>query len=485
MQLEIAHLIKMKHQEAALRKLLVEDLPLEVAGPRLRHAVRRALASGDSDRLLSSARLLVADLFRQGHLLRVAVEGQKGLNSSYCLVKGTDRLISLESLGEAIIPPVSVSLPSSPIPAKESPLPGTNNKTSLTDFAGMLGAMEHAQDLEIGFPQSGETGVILSSILRLLEKFTPQFDLFVLLFEDEILPEGQNRIFTVSSSDLASGWLAIRQPTHAAWIPTPDELPRFIRKFGENGSLQSPFSSAVAVPLIKPSDEPLLGQNGQELGLMFLVAHEDWGRSPLLRLAKRLSRFVTRRWQHQREVNQRIHTDSLTRVYNRAFFDNQFTLELERARRSNQPLSLVICDLDHFKSVNDRFLHHNGDRVLKMVARRLREELRRIDHVCRIGGEEFALILPDTGYEAAREVMDRLVNADFTEEIIHEGELINLDVSFSYGAVTFPDAGADAFELYRKADAMLFLSKDLGRNQCHFWSSEGDHNQLLPENLRT
>ena len=116
-----------------------------------------------------------------------------------------------------------------------------------------------------------------------------------------------------------------------------------------------------------------------------------------------------------------------------------------------------------------------------MVARRLRYELRRIDHVCRIGGEEFALILPDTPLEAAREVMDRLVNASFSEEILHQGELIDLAVTFSFGAVTFPDAGADAFELYRKADAMLFLSKDLGRNQCHFWSSEGDHSQLLPE----
>ena len=472
----------MKHQEAALRKLVTEDLPLDVAGPRLRHAVRRALASGEDDRLLASVRLLVSDLFRQGLLLRVAVEGQTGHEASYCMVKGSDRLISLESLGQITTPQLAIPSITSPLSPQEASLPDSNNQTSLSDFAGMLGAMEHAQDLEIGFPQSGETGVILNSILRLLAKFTPQFDLFVLLFEDEILPEGQNRIFTVSSTDLASGWLAVRQPTHAAWIPTPDELPRFIRKFGENGNLKSPFSSAVAVPLVKPSEDDALAENGQELGLLFLVAHEDWGRSPLLRLAKRLSRFVTRRWQHQREVNQRIHTDSLTRVYNRAFFDNQFTLELERARRSDQPLSLIICDLDHFKNVNDRYLHHNGDRVLKMVARRLREELRRIDHVCRIGGEEFALILPDTSYEAAREVMDRLVNAPFTEEIVHEGDLINLSVSFSYGAVTFPDAGADAFELYRKADAMLFLSKDLGRNQCHFWSSEGDHSQLLPEN---
>lgn len=474
----------MEHQDQALRKLLTRDLPLDKAGPQLRHAVKRALASGNSSRMMSVARTLVADLIRQNILLRVAVEGKAGLDISYFMIKDSDRLVNVAFLGNN--PDAATFQPPTPaIPFKEDPLPGSNSGASLTEFAGMLGAMEHAQDLEIGFPQSGETGVILSSVLRLLARFTPQFDLFILLFEDEILPEDQNRIFKVSSTEKASGWLAFRQPLHSAWIPSPLELPEFIQEFSQHHPTRGIFSSAVAVPLLEPGEGDSNADSGSELGLLFLVAHEDWGKSPLLRLAKRLSRFVSRRWQHQREVNQRIHTDSLTRVYNRAFFDSQFTLELERARRSDLPLSLIICDLDHFKSINDRFLHHNGDRVLKMVAHRLREELRRIDHVCRIGGEEFALILPDTSHEAAMEVMDRLVKSPFTEEIVHQGELIELQVTFSYGAVTFPDAGTDAFELYRKADAMLFLSKDLGRNQCHFWSSEGDHIQLLPDSPAT
>jgi len=475
----------MKNLGPALKKLLTEDLPLDKAGPHLRHAAKRAVASGNSDRMLLVARTVVADLIRHNILLRVAIEGLSGLDMSYCMLNGSEKLINVSILADGSPVPVYPVPPAQPIPFSDDPLPGTMGGASLTDFAGMLGAMEHAQDLEIGFPQSGETGVILSSILRLLGRFTPQFDLFALLFEDEILPEDQNRIFTITPTEMASGWLAVRQPSHSAWIPSPLELPEFIRQYAETHPTRGELSSAVAVPLVEPGEDSSSLEGGRELGLLFLVAHEDWGRSPLLRLAKRLSRFVTRRWQHQREVNQRIHTDSLTRVYNRAFFDSQFTLELERARRSDLPLSLVICDLDHFKSINDRFLHHNGDRVLKMVARRLREELRRIDHVCRIGGEEFALILPDTSHEAAKEVMDRLVKSAFTEEIIHQGELIDLSVTFSYGAVTFPDAGTDAFELYRKADAMLFLSKDLGRNQCHFWSSEGDHIQLLPDSPAT
>ncbi len=470
----------MQPRSAFLRKVLTRDLPLEKAAPQLRHAIKRALAAGDEERLLSLIRSLVADLKRQNLLFRVAVEGEAGVDRDYFLVKGSERLLDLGFL-KASHQPIDLPSASDLVPPLPQPVvPEAPVSNSLIDFVGMLGAMEHAQDLEIGFPQSGETGVILDSILRLLERFTPQFDLFVLLFEKEILPEGQGRVFSLEPAELASGWLALRKPTFSTWIPTPEELPSFIRQVRPGGAHPQDFHSAVAVPIYRPVENGRLEEKGNELGLLFLVAHEEWGKNPLLRLAKRLSRFVTRRWQHQSEVNQRIHTDSLTRVYNRAFFDNQFTLELERARRSERPLSLVICDIDHFKSINDMYQHHNGDRVLQMVARRFKEELRRIDHICRIGGEEFALILPETSHAAVTEVMERLVNATFREELIHMGEVKEVDVTFSFGVATFPAAGTDAFELYRKADAMLFLSKDLGRNQCHFWNSQGDHQQLLP-----
>jgi len=473
----------MQHRSAVLRQLLTRDLPLERAAPPLRYAIKRALAGNEPDRLQSLARSLVSDLKRQNLLYRVAVEGQAAGQHDYYLVRDTDRLLDLAVLNPTSDP---IDLPSAsdlapPMPAPMVPEGPPSN--SLVDFVGMLGAMEHAQDLEIGFPQSGETGVILDSILRLLERFTPQFDLFILLFDQEILPEGPRRIFNMDPAEQASGWLGLRKPTFSAFIPTPEELPQFIRQRSPGKIQERPSTSAVAVPLYRPLDHASLDEKGSETGLLFLVAHEEWGKNPLLRLAKRLSSFVTRRWQHQREVNQRIHTDSLTRVYNRAFFDSQFTLELERARRSERPLSLVICDIDHFKAINDHYQHHNGDRVLQMVARRLREELRRIDHVCRIGGEEFALILPETDPEAAFEVMDRLVNAPFREEVIHQGEVEQVDVTFSFGVATFPEGGTDAFELYRKADAMLFLSKDLGRNQCHFWNPQGDHLQLTPHGV--
>jgi diguanylate cyclase (GGDEF)-like protein len=338
--------------------------------------------------------------------------------------------------------------------------------------------MEFAQDLEVADLRTADKGSILAGVLRLVGRFVPQFDLHLQLPPGEIAPEGGEHVFMLDAAGRAEGWQPLRPAGHSVWIPTAAELPAIVRQQHEARRGQ-PAACGVAVPLWEPlRGDP--GESASEAGLLYLTSGGDWGREPLLRLAERLSRFVTRRWQSQREVNLRIHKDGLTGVFNRAFFDSQFPLELERARRSQGPLTLVLADLDHFKNVNDLYGHPAGDRVLKMMARRLQEALRRIDHVCRVGGEEFALILTDTPAEAAHEVVGRLLDAEYRETVDEDGHARQIAVTFSAGAVTFPGAGLDPFELYRKADAMLYLSKDLGRDQCHFWDSEGQHLRLAP-----
>jgi diguanylate cyclase (GGDEF)-like protein len=475
----------MENERTTLRILLAGELPLERVGPQLRQAARRALRAGDDERLLTVARTVVGELLRRGDLLRVAVEtnsdGTPALGP-FCLVKGTNRLVDLSVIGGGA---TAFEFPAQlrPLLRSSRDEAKTASSATLTDFAGMLGAMEEAQDLDIGDPHSGDKSVILGGIVRLLAKFAPQLRLFVMMDEQEVLLEAPNGVFQVTPEEMSQSWLSLRQTGHSAWIPTPGELPlHILASTAAEEEDPFPVSGGVAVPLWEPG--PGTSQTtGQEAGLLFVLTRDELGREALLRLADRLASFVSRRWQHQREVNQRIHTDSLTGVFNRAFFDSRFTLELERARRSSVPLTLVIVDLDHFKQVNDQLGHQLGDRTLQMVARRLQEELRRIDHICRIGGEEFALILPDTGQEAGQDVVGRLLAAPFREEVLHDGKEVGLRVTFSCGAVTFPAAGADAFELYRKADAMLYLSKDLGRNQCHFWNSRGDHVRILPAQL--
>jgi diguanylate cyclase (GGDEF)-like protein len=481
----------MATQNAALKRLLSSDLPTDRLGPHLRNACRRAVRSGGTERMRLVARVVVAELDRRGDLKLVALDDPTDCRRLY-LIRGTSRVVDLTTVGDvvpepsktqAILPqdptPISVPVPV-PEPAITKPVGPESPAFNFQHFIGMLGAMEHAQDLDLGDAVSSDRGTILAGVMNLLQRFTPQFQLYVLLQDGVVPPEDQDALFVLPGTESSQGWVGDRAPGHSVWIPRLEELPAPIRN-----SLQKKFDgrfqtrASVAVPLWEPRDEDN-GAAHQESGLLFMVTGHEEGRDELLSLAQRLSRFVTRRWQQQQEMNQRIHVDSLTRVFNRGYFDSQFTLELERARRSEVPLSLVIADLDLFKGVNDTYGHQSGDVVLRMAARRLQEELRRIDHVCRIGGEEFALILPATSQEAAQEVVGRLLDSDFSCRVFHDGSEVDLKVTFSFGAVSFPSAGSDPFELFRKADTMLYLSKDIGRNRCHFWNSDENHTQLLP-----
>ncbi len=105
-------------------------------------------------------------------------------------------------------------------------------------------------------------------------------------------------------------------------------------------------------------------------------------------------------------------TDDLTRVASRRFFGKHFPREVERAARYKRPLSLILCDIDFFKQVNDSSGHASGDEILRQFGARLQQALRRgVDWVARIGGEEFAVVMPETGYDAALEVARKLRNA--------------------------------------------------------------------------
>lgn len=444
-----------------LRRLLAVELPLDGVGPDQRDAVRRALRAGEEPRLRAVARAVVGELLRSGRLLRVAVEGAPpGPGGPFVFVPGQTRLIDLGCLGGD----GSWAAPGSARPAASPPAPGVDE---------LLGAMEFAQDLEVADLRMADKGSILAGVLRLVGRFVPQFELHLQLPAGESAPDDPDYVFVLDAASAEAGWQSLRPAGHAVWIPASGELPSAVRRRHE-ARCGRPAAGGVAVPLWEP------GEPATEAGLLYVTASTDWGREALLRLAERLSRFVTRRWQSQREVNLRIHKDGLTGVFNRAYFDSQFPLELERARRSGGPLTLVITDLDHFKAINDRYGHPAGDRILKMMARRWQDALRRIDHVCRIGGEEFALILTDTPAEAAHEVVGRLLDADYFETVEQDGHSHQLRVTFSAGAITFPAGGTDPMELYRKADHVLYVSKDLGRDQCHFWDSEGQHLRLTP-----
>ena len=153
-------------------------------------------------------------------------------------------------------------------------------------------------------------------------------------------------------------------------------------------------------------------------------------------------------------------SDPLTRLLNRRGFRELLDLELERARRSGARLSVVVGDVDHFKAVNDRSGHHVGDLALQRVAEMLERGKRAVAAAARVGGEEFALILPDTDAEGGQVLAERLRCA-LRERFA--GEPVPITISF--GVASFPAHGETAASLLRAADEALYAAKESGRNR--------------------
>ena len=156
-------------------------------------------------------------------------------------------------------------------------------------------------------------------------------------------------------------------------------------------------------------------------------------------------------------------TDDLTQLYNSRYLNQVLRREAKRASRSGRPLSLLFLDLDGFKGINDTHGHLAGSRALVEAAAVIRRCARETDVVARFGGDEFAIILPDTGSEGAAAVGDR-VRERLSVHPFLEGNGLSLRLTASVGVATLPDVAASAEELVRAADMAMYQVKDSGKN---------------------
>ena len=163
-------------------------------------------------------------------------------------------------------------------------------------------------------------------------------------------------------------------------------------------------------------------------------------------------------------LQQQAITDALTQLHNKRHFSSSLETEMERTRRGQQPTSLILVDLDHFKSINDTFGHPVGDRVLIAAASILKSELRMIDIPCRYGGEEFAIILPSTPILTAIQVAERLRSVLANAEIDANGNRLSITASFGV-ACFYPEQKTTPTSLLERADAKLYEAKNQGRNR--------------------
>jgi len=161
-------------------------------------------------------------------------------------------------------------------------------------------------------------------------------------------------------------------------------------------------------------------------------------------------------------VQRQAITDDLTGLVNRRRFIEALEAEVERARRFDSPLAIVLSDLDNFKQVNDEFGHHGGDVVLRAFADMIRSQARDVDVSGRIGGEEFAILLPETDREGAALVAERMRRSLNSVAIAVEDTNLNVAASFGVAELVPGQTGDD---LLRSADAALYRAKDEGKNR--------------------
>lgn len=157
-------------------------------------------------------------------------------------------------------------------------------------------------------------------------------------------------------------------------------------------------------------------------------------------------------------------TDGLTDLYNHRYFQEQIRMQVEQAKRYNNNFSLIIIDIDFFKKFNDTFGHQSGDAVLRQVAQTLKKNVRATDIVCRYGGEEMSIILPNTikeeAYTTAEKICSRVAGRKF--KLVGDKET---NVTISLGVSTYPFDGDTAQKIIEAADKKLYEAKNNGRNQ--------------------
>ena len=174
-------------------------------------------------------------------------------------------------------------------------------------------------------------------------------------------------------------------------------------------------------------------------------------------------------------------TDALTGAFNRRYLMDQLPRELERCRRYGNPLSVLMCDIDHFKQVNDVRGHAAGDDVLQQFASRIQRSIRaNSDWLARLGGEEFLIVLPETSEAAAQVIAERLRRAIADVKVAISAPPGAVAITVSIGIATTASVAKTPAALLKAADDALLEAKRTGRNRVMVWSTEGPRPLAAP-----
>ena len=233
------------------------------------------------------------------------------------------------------------------------------------------------------------------------------------------------------------------------------------------GELSLFDGAGTSAQVVAARDSRLLKINEETLWRLVRASH-SFSRNLLILLAKRLRHdniTIVDGLRHQQELENKANIDGLTGLFNRHWMNEFFKRQISRALNDNKPLILILADLDNFKKINDVHGHLVGDEVLSAVAATLSKQIRPTDLLARFGGEEFAMILPDTSLDVANHIAERIRVAIASMQVEFDGGAHReIHVTLSLGMTSLM-LGDDITQLLARADQALYQAKENGRNR--------------------
>ena len=309
--------------------------------------------------------------------------------------------------------------------------------------------------------QAGALGATLNSMLEIAAEILPQGEAAILLLDESRktlrVAAGQGYQSAVRFLEIPVGQGITGRCAQTGVSQVVHDIDRMEDEEDYIPGIPG-ARSEVAVPLI--ADGMIIGVFNAESVKPHAFSDEH---VQTLTVIARQAAEVIRSAQLLQETRRLAVTDALTGLFNRRHFNQQLEENVSRAARYDEPLALVFLDVDHFKSVNDRFGHHAGDRCLKALARTLRENVRDSDQIARIGGEEFAVGLPDTDLASALMVAGRIRERFDSSSWDWQGR--SWPLSASFGVAACPESTTRLDNLMARADAALLKAKQEGRNR--------------------
>lgn len=342
----------------------------------------------------------------------------------------------------------------------------THNDGQLVDLLSRRNA-ELASLLEIGktLTSSLELRDVLKGIMAHLERLL-QPQIWSLLLKDE---ETGELTFEIAVSPVSEELKGMRlQPGQgiAGWVAQHGEA-LLIPDVSKDERFDSQVARAVDYPVASIACVPLKIRE-RVLGVLELIGVQgdepfDPHNMPLLGAVADFAAIAIDNARNYQRISELVITDDLTGLYNARHFHELLEYEVGRAKRYGSQVSLLFFDLDHFKEVNDTYGHLVGSRMISEVGHLIRRHVRSSDRAARYGGDEYVIVLPNTGKQGAlamaTKMLERLHAHQFKSDT---GETIAMTASF--GVATYPDDALDKTELIRAADAAMYDAKEGGRN---------------------